>query len=164
LVTHSDRSTHSQSLLQRRCSDGSQLADVGGFIKKVLRKDDSLLNSLKKDNLYLSMLNNFRAQELSKESRYVCRPVHLHAAFEEKYIGPLLVVSPGSAAMSISSMVNSPVVGFKFDHFGIVKPNDRDHVVYRWTLERIEDEYMRLATWESANKPLCEFIPFFAEP
>ena len=148
---------------------GAQVADLGTRLKQGLGIEDDLLDSLKSDNLYLRMLLEFREEEDPKEKRYVCRPVHLHAAYEEEYLGPILVVSEDSAAVSVSRMVKSPVVGFRLDHSEIAKPDGPDHVVYRWVLDRVEDEYLRVATWEDAHKDfpperrLCERMEFIPE-
>lgn len=84
---------------------GAQIAGLASTLKAQLQMQDPLLESLEKNNLYLTMLEQFREEEITKEGRYTCRPVHLHAAYEEKFIGPLLVVSPDSAAIAISKIV-----------------------------------------------------------
>jgi hypothetical protein len=148
---------------------GSQIADLGTSLKKELGMKDPLLNSLEQNNLYLTMLNEFRQEEVAKEGRYSCRPVHLHAAYEKKYIGPLLIVDQQSAAISISRIVNSPILGFSLNHIEIAKPPNDQAEIYRWVMERIEDEYVRLATWDGAHERdraeyrLCEKIPLIAE-
>ena len=139
------------------------------MLKNDLGMKDSLLSSLKAGNLYLTMLNQFREQEVAKEGRYTCRPVHLHAAYEEKYIGPLLIVGPNSAALSISKLVNSPVIGFPLTHVEIAKPADENAPVYQWAMGLIESEYVRLSTWDAAHEQaaaqdrLCERVPFMPE-
>jgi hypothetical protein len=149
---------------------GSQVADVASVLKDDLGMHDALLDSLKKDNLYLAMLNEFRSLEVEKEGRYDCRPVHLHAAYEKKYIGPLLIVTPDSAAVSISEMVNSPVIGFELNHIEIAKPPSDQAPVYKWTMGLVRGEYIRLATWDDAHKSLppehrmCERMAFLPEP
>jgi hypothetical protein len=148
---------------------GAQIADLGTVLKHELGINDPLLRSLEQNNLYLTMLNEFREEEVVKEGRYSCRPVHLHAAYEKKYIGPLLVVSPNSAATSISKIVNSPVIGFQLNHIEIVKPPDESSPVYQWALNLIKTEYVRLETWDVAHKNapaanrLCELQSFIPE-
>ena len=115
------------------------------------------------------MLEDFREEEITKEGRYACRPVHLHAAYEEKYIGPLLIVAPDSAATSISQIVNSPVIGFQLNHADIAKPASAQSPVYLWAMNLIKGEYIRVSTWDAAHNAsppayrLCERVPLIPE-
>jgi len=147
---------------------GSQIADIAHDLKESLFMSDPLLDALKKNNIYLTMLNDFRQMEVQKGQRYVCRPVHVHAAYEEKHIGPLLIVGKDSAAISISKLADSPIVGFPLNHIDIAKPANEQSPVYVWTMDRIKSEYARLAQWEEdhknapQNRRLCvgmDFIP-----
>ena len=148
---------------------GAQIADLAGELKSVLGMNDALVTSLANNNLYLRMLDEFRRYENEKSARYGCRPVHLHAAYEEKYIGPLLVVSPDSAVNSIGDLTNSPIVGFNLNHIQIAKPAGIDDPVYKWAMGRVDDEYTRLAVWDAsrasapANLKLCAQMPFIPE-
>ena len=148
---------------------GAQIADLAGELKTLLNMKDPLLNSLQQGNLYLTMLNEFRLLEVQRELRYVCRPVHLHAAYEEKYLGGLLIVTPQSAAASIANLANSPIVGFARNHSTIAKPANSQDVVYQWVQARVEDEYMRIATWDYDHRMLppslrlCEKVGFIPE-
>lgn len=151
---HPQRSQHAYAITLATPVLGSQVADVGSALKTLLRMNDDLLNSLTNENLYLRMLREFREEEDPKEKRYVCRPVHLHAAYEEKYLGPILVVRPDSAAASVSKLVKSPIVGFPLDHSAIAKPDGPHHAVYRWVLSLVEDEFSRVATWDAAHRSL----------
>jgi hypothetical protein len=166
---HPQRSQHAYVITLATPVLGSQIADMGAVLKAVLGMNDNLLDSLKKGNLYLEMLNEFRELEDAKEKRYVCRPVHLHAAYEEKYLGPVLVVSRDSAAESISKLAKSPVVGFRLNHSEIAKPSGPEHDVYRWVLDRVTEEFKRMATWEAAHRQslptmkLCEQMSFIPE-
>ena len=168
-VGHPQRSQHAFIVTLATPVLGAQIADLAAMLKAALRMNDDLLNSLKSGNLYLEMLNEFRQEEDDKARRYVCRPVHLHAAYEAKYLGPVLIVSRDSAAESISKLAKSPVVGFPLDHSQIAKPSGPDHAVYRWVLDRVEDEYRRVATWEAAHsqsapgRRLCEEMDFLPE-
>ena len=103
--------------------------------------NDDLIKSLRSNNLYLRMLNEFRQEEEDKARRYLCRPVQLHAAYETRYLGPIFIVSRDSAAESISNLAKSPVVGFRLNHIEIAKPTGIDHVVYRWVLDRVTDAF-----------------------
>ena len=168
-IGHPQRSQHAFIINLATPVLGAQIADIAGTLKSLLGMDDDLLASLKKENLYLRMLNEFRLEEVQKEKRYVCRPVHLHAAYEEKFLGPLLIVDRDSAAVPISQMVQSPVVGFKLNHSEIAKPTSLGDPMHRWVEDRIIDEYRRLATWQRVRndtlqvKPLCDLIPFRPE-
>jgi hypothetical protein len=148
---------------------GAQIADEASDLKRLLHMNDDLLDSLKKGNLYLRMLEQFREEEVEKEQRYVCRPVHLHAAYEEKYLGPLLIVNKDSAALSISQLASSPVVGFPLNHSEMAKPAGPDDPIYKWVLDRMSEEYIRIGSWEhdhsnlSREFQLCERIPFIPE-
>jgi hypothetical protein len=147
---------------------GSQVADIGGALKMNLGIRDPLLKSLERGNLYLTMLQEFRAREDTKGLAYGCRPVHLHAAIEKKHLLGVLVVDSHSAAESISNFVSSPVVGFTIDHFAMAKPADANDPVYRWALDRIEDEYIRLRDWDQSHARsdakfrLCERMEWIA--
>jgi hypothetical protein len=148
---------------------GSQIADIAADLKSALFMSDPLLDALKQNNTYLTMLEQFREEEDEKSHRYICRPVDLHAAVEQKYLGPLLIVDDNSAALPISKLVKSPIVGFPLDHIAISKPDSEGSAVYRWVLARIEEEYARIATWDVAHerfppaRRLCELTDFIPE-
>jgi hypothetical protein len=150
---------------------GSQIADIASRLKSILGMKDPLLEALKKDNFYLRMLQHFRALEGDKGGRYECRPVHLHAAVEDKYLGVLLVVRPESAAAPISQFVKSPIVGFPLDHQQIARPRNSDSGVYSWALHLITQEYERVASWDYGNdatavppdRRLCHRVDFIPE-
>jgi Putative serine esterase (DUF676) len=148
---------------------GSQWADVAHFLKSSLGMKDDFLESLRRDNLYLRMLEEFREQENEKAQRYICRPVNLHAAFEKQYLGPILVVSPDSAALPISKLVASPIVGFPLNHNQMAKPKSQTDNLYKWVFDRIMTEYVRVSTWEAAHESaptknkLCELMDFVPE-
>lgn len=149
---------------------GAQIADLAEEFKASLGMSDPLLKSLEKGNLYLQMLNEFRQEESGKGVAYGCRPVHLHAAYEEKYLGPLLVVTPDSAAQSVANVVDSPIVGFQLNHIQIAKPAGPDDAVYNWAMSRVQDEYTRLENWDNShvseppNRRLCAGMDFIPEP
>lgn len=125
--------------------------------------------SLEKDNLYLKMLLAFREAEGPKGERYGCRPVHLHAAYETARVGPVTVVSPGSAALSIANLLSSPAIAFNLDHFAIVKPRSAQDAPYLWVQNRVEAELGRLREWDvlSESTPekfkLCRKVEFMGE-
>lgn len=130
---------------------GSQLADLGTVIKNALGfSADPLLDSLRRDNQLLRMLLEFRKAEGDKRELYGCRPISLHAAYEEKQVGPFMVVTRDSAETSVSGLTSSAVVGFRLDHFSIVKPTDRQHEVYQWVNARIDEEFVKLSAWSKA--------------
>jgi pimeloyl-ACP methyl ester carboxylesterase len=130
---------------------GAQIADVFGFVKRRVFINDHLLKSLESGNLYLTMLNEFRSEVEAKAEDAGCRAVHLHAAIEEKYLGPVLVVTPQSAGEAISKMVNSPVVGFRLNHLEMAKPTGPNDPLYTWVMDRVEDEYSRMSDWQDAH-------------
>jgi hypothetical protein len=149
---------------------GAQIADLGSRMKRLLGMNDDLLRSLKRENLYSTMLNEFRVLEEDKERRFLCRSVHLHAAVEQEYLGGLLtIVGPQSAADSISRLTKSPIIGFRLNHSEIAKPSGPGHDVYRWAHQRVQDEFLRIATWDAAHhefppsNQLCETFPFMHE-
>lgn len=148
---------------------GSQVADIADALKKQLGMQDPLLDSLKNNNLYLGMLNDFRSLQGPKKEAYGCRHVDLYAAYEQKYLGPLLIVTPDSAALSISQTVSSPVVGFPLDHVQIAKPADTNAPVYQWAMGLVHNEYIRMAAWSETHKnlpseyQLCERMRFLPE-
>ncbi|RYY73307.1 MAG: hypothetical protein EOO52_18035 [Gammaproteobacteria bacterium] len=148
---------------------GAQIADIGEHLKSAFGMQDTVLASLQKNNLFLQMLLKFRKLEGNKREMYGCRAINLHAAYEEKHIGPLLVVDRDSAGQSVADLTSSPIVGFNLNHFSIAKPTNQQHEVYRWVNQRIEDEFVRLSTWSKAvsNQPydrkLCTDISFKPE-
>jgi len=166
---HPQRSQHAFVITLATPVLGSHIADLADVLKSTLNINDDLLKSLMKDDLYLRMLLEFRKEENAKQAHYSCRPVHLHAAFEEKYLGPLLIVNRDSAALSISDIADSRIVGFPLNHSAIAKPDGPTHDVYRWVLSRIDDEYSRLSMWEASHtllppkRRLCELIDFVPE-
>jgi hypothetical protein len=149
---------------------GAQVADIFGLAKNQVFINDHLLQSLESGNLYLRMLNEFRAAEDPKAESYGCRAVHLHAAIEQKYLGPVLVVSPQSAGASISEMVSSPVVGFPLNHMEMAKPTGPDDPLYLWVMDRVGDEYRRMSDWQESHAQaapeffLCQRAPLLPEP
>lgn len=166
---HPQRSQHAFVITLGTPVAGAQIADLTSVLKSALFMSDPLLESLKHDNLYLVMLNNFRSLEAPKGDKYGCRPVNLHAAYEKDKVGPILIVQRGSAAEAVSRVVNSPVVGFDRDHLEIVKPPDREDEVFQWVNDKLNAEYLRLATWDrahDASEPgyrLCDDIRFKPE-
>lgn len=81
---HPHRSQHAFVITLATPVLGSQIADLGSILKASLGMRDELLESLKEGNLYLKMLNEFRGLEGTRERWFVCRPVHLHAAYEKE--------------------------------------------------------------------------------
>lgn len=148
---------------------GAQIADLGSIFKSALGMSDPLLESLTKNNLFLEMLLEFRKAEGPKRELYGCRAINLHAAYEEKYLGPFLVVTRDSSEASVTQLASSPIVGFRLDHSEIAKPSDSSHEVYRWVNQKIDDEFVRLSAWDKAvsmqptDKKLCVDIPFKPE-
>jgi hypothetical protein len=159
---HAARSQHAFAITLATPVLGSQMADLGQLLKSILGMNDDLLGSLKEDNLYLRMLLVFRNQETEREALFVCRPVSLHAAFEERSMGPFRIVSEGSAADSVRKLVTSEIRGFPLDHSAIAKPDSDQHAVFTWVNDLIESEYKRLAEWDAvhlsfpSDKRLCE--------
>ena len=166
---HSQRSQNAFIITLATPVLGAQIANLASILKSRLLMSDPLLTSLKSGNLYLTMLQEFRELEDEKEGKKVCRPVNLHAAVEKKYLGPLLVVTPGSAARPISDFVKSPIVGFDLNHLDIAKPERIESGVYIWVLDRLVQEYMRINNWEEAHlsfpeqHKLCEREEFLPE-
>lgn len=107
---HPQRSQHAYVITLATPVLGAQIADLALPLKQLIFMSDPLLESLKKGNLYLEMLNHFTTLAAPKGEAYGCRPVGLHAAYEEQQLGPLLVVRRDSAAAAISQMVTSPVI------------------------------------------------------
>jgi hypothetical protein len=96
--------------------------------------------------------------------------VNLHAAFEQKRVAGLVkVVSKDSAALSISTLASSPIVGFDRNHFELAKPRDDQDVVYQWVLVHVVDELIRVREWEAAREDapeeykLCKGMRFARE-
>lgn len=166
---HPERSQHAYIITLATPVLGSDVASLASPLKQVLQMDDRLLASLTKNNLYLQMLLEFREAEDEKGFRYGCRRVNLHAAFEQARVGPVTVVSPDSAALSISTLVASPVIGFPLDHFAIAKPRDRTDPVYRWVQDKVAGEFGRLEEWDLLRgalpwaKRLCVKVDFIGD-
>ncbi len=166
---HPQRSQHAFVVNLATPVLGSQIADIGSVLTSALGMNDALLKSLKENNLYLTMLDQFRREEQGKAERNACRAVHLHAAYETKYIGPLLVVTQASAAASISQLVSSPVVGFTRNHFEMAKPSGVDDPLYKWVDDRVRAEYSRLLDWDTLvaqappKRKMCASIDYIPE-
>jgi hypothetical protein len=165
---HAARSQHAFVITLATPVLGTQAADLGLLLKSILGMNDDLLESLKEDNLYLRMLKALRIQEKSRQKLFGCRPVTLHAAFEERSMGPFRIVNESSAADSVRKQVDSEIKGFPLDHSAIAKPDSAQHAVFTWVNDLIKSEYERLAKWDAAHKSLpsderlCEkslFIP-----
>lgn len=148
---------------------GADIASLAFPLKTFLGMNDDLLNSLKKENLYLRMLKQFRELEGPKGDKFGCRPVHLHSAYEKDRIGPITVVTQDSAAQAIAKMVASPIVGFQLDHFSIVKPESDSDPVFVWAHNILESEFDRLNKWDNSQNnvaeeyKLCNRAPFIPE-
>ena len=95
------------------------------------------------------MLQIFRVEEGKKSLEFGCRPINLHAAYERRRTGPILVVEPWSAVRPVQEIAASQVQQFELNHAEIAKPDGRDAVVYKWVAARMEDEFDRLSIWQS---------------
>jgi hypothetical protein len=131
---------------------GSQVADMGTRLKTLLGMpvDDSL-TSLAADNQFARMMVTFRVADAAKSEDLDCRRVHLHAGYEQEYLGPLLIVTEASAAKSIAQLADSPIVGFPRDHSQIAKPSSKRDPVYVWVADRLEAENARLDEWDRTH-------------
>ena len=152
LRNHPARSQHGYMVTLATPVMGAQIADHISLLKKALGMQDDLLRSLQDNNLYLRMLNKFRDDTVKKGDLYLCRPVHLYAAYEEKYVGPVLVVKKDSAGDPIADVANSPIVGFPVNHLDIAKPAGPYDPIYKWALARISDEMIRLDDWDRTHE------------
>lgn len=167
---HPERAQHGYYITLGTPVIGADIASLGSSLKRFLRINDDLLTSLETNNLYLRMLQHFRDAENEKSARFKCRPVHLHAAYEEARVGPLRVVPASPASREISGMVASPIVSFPLDHIDLVKPRSAADPVYLWVLGRITDETQRLDKWDieaakrDANFRLCSDARYHGEP
>lgn len=113
---HPQRSQHAYTITLGTPVLGAQIADISSELKASLGMNDRLLKSLKANNLYLTMLQDFRTAEGPKGDRYGCRPVHLHAAYETKAVGIVKVAPESSGASSVGRFTASPVQGFPLNH------------------------------------------------
>jgi hypothetical protein len=167
---HAARSQHAYVITLGTPVLGSDVASIALPLKRLLRINDDLLNSLQKGDLFLRMLNRFREMERRKSAELGCRPVNLHAAYEEKRVAGLVqVVDRESAALSIANLASSPVVGFRRDHFAIAKPPNTEDVVYVWVLDQLVRELIRVREWEAtrrdaaADEKLCQGMRLLPE-
>jgi pimeloyl-ACP methyl ester carboxylesterase len=129
---------------------GSRVADLGASIKSSIGMRDDLLESLKKDNLYLRMLKGFTVDYREREHLYECRPFSLYAAFEKKAMGPFLIVEPESAAQAVNAILKSSAEGFDLDHSGISKPDGPGHRVAGWVVGRVQEALELANAWDVA--------------
>lgn len=168
--SHPARSRHGYVITLATPVLGSQIADVLAPFKRELGMTDRLIESLRTNNLFLKILNEWRGDEADKASRAGCRPVHLHVAFEEQRTGPVTIVRPGSAALPVAKIVNSPVVGFERNHLAIAKPSGANDEVFQWVEQLVLDELDRMATWDVSHAGfdpqyrLCERMMPLPEP
>ena len=148
---------------------GSRIADLGASIKGAIGMRDDLLESLKKDNLYLRMLKGFTIDYQEREQLYECRPFSLYSAFETEAMGPFLIVQPESAAQALSAILKSPAKSFPLDHSGIAKPDGPEHQVATWVVGRVQEAFELAQTWDaapesqSAESPYCRRSKYLPE-
>jgi hypothetical protein len=150
---------------------GAQIADIADRLKSVLGMNDDLLRSLRSNNLYLRMSQQFSAGANEKADRNGCRPVDLYASYEERRTGPVLIVDPRNLGNnSIDRLVKSPVRYFPVNHVGISKPEGPKDPIYVWVLSRVQHEMDRLDMWDyrhpnlSGDLQLCDKIPLVPAP
>ena len=142
---------------------GVQIADMASWLKSVLGMSDPLLESLKKDNLYLEMLNEFRASQGVKGDRNGCRSVRLHAAIEDKYLNVVAVVGAASSEDPIRNITND-VRAFSLDHIALAKPADVQSPIYKWVIKAAEQDLSDIDLFHLNNGPqYCKRIPFLRE-
>jgi hypothetical protein len=150
---HAARAQHAYVITLGTPVLGSDVASLASPLKKFLGINDDLLRSLKTDNLFLTMLNRFREMEKRKSAELGCRGVNLHAAYEQQRVAGLVtVVTEKSAALAVATLASSPIVGFERDHFQIAKPRDRKDLIYRWVLDILVEELIRVRVWEAARQ------------
>lgn len=142
-------------------TDGAAVADVVGRLKRILgMQRDPLLETLEVRNQLLEFLWNLREANIERLALRRCRPVNLHAAFEQKRIAGVTIVTKESAGKHISKLLNSGIVGFQLDHVSIAKPARPDDLVYEWVRQRVDEEFARMELWHRNDRDavptLCE--------
>jgi len=151
---HEERAKNGFLITLGTPANGAQIANVAVAIKSVLRMQDRLLESLKKDNTFVRMLASWRNAEDRKATRFNCRPVNLYIGIEGARMRGMSIV-PREAAEDPYKTLAKEVKFFEgYDHSRIAKPIDATDPVYVWVLDIILKERKRLEDWRQPQ--LCE--------
>lgn len=157
---HIARARHAYIVTLGTPISGAHVANVASILKSILNMDDELLASLKKENLFLEMLGRFRTDDNTKALSFLCRPVHLYAAYETKTVAGVKIVQPEDATGKFNQLfseIPSPLIA---NHSTIAKPSDTKDPVYLWVDKILDREMLRLNEWEKyqAHLPLDKQI------
>lgn len=129
--------------------DGAAIANVGLILKDMLGMNDPLLESLKKDNTFLRMMNLWFNLRAYKTDRYGCRPPQLFVGVESKPMGPIQVVDTESAtyAARAGSGGTVDILTFPLNHSQIAKPKGTDDDIYKWFIKIFEGRKLHFGEW-----------------
>lgn len=136
---------------------GSQIANVGAILQALLQTNDGLLESLKRDNTFLRMLQRWRVAETAKARRFRCRPVHLYAGIEGQSTFGVPIVSEESADAPVRGLAADVRLFENKNHSSIAKPAGTSDPVYQWVSSILEREMARLDGW--GDRALCTMPP-----
>jgi hypothetical protein len=150
---HTARSQNAYLITLGTPADGSHLANVGEVIKRFLRQDDPLLNSLQYDNLFLRMLAMWRRAEDQKSQRFQCRSVNLYVGIEGASVLGVPVVSEQSAKGPYLRLAKNIKVFGEYDHFRIAAPDKKTDPLNVWVTDIVKYERKRMDDWKKPK--LC---------
>ena len=115
---------------------------------------DHLLESLKRDNLFLRMLAHWRYSEHLKEQNFQCREVHLYAAREGANMYGVVPVVPelGQQDVFFDATERPPVTFKGVNHEYLAKPANVDDQIYKWVNGILNYEIKRVNDWSKTNR------------
>jgi hypothetical protein len=150
---HNARAQHGFLLTLGTPVSGAAIANVGSMLKDLIGAPDPLLESLKRDNTFLRMMNVWSRQEDAKGGRFQCRPVSFYAGIETKGVGPVQIVETNSAMSSMRMITQRRE--FSLNHIEISKPKSELDPLFRWLVTILNEEIHRLELWHAPQSGLC---------
>ena len=152
-IGHGERARHSFLITLGTPVGGSQIANIGSVLKTLVGMQDPLLESLKKDNTFLRMLQKWRRSEDIKAMRLSCRHVGLFIAIEGKPTnGFVEVVSSESARATVKDFASEVRVFDTYDHSRIAKPSGTDDPLYQWVNGVIQKGVSTAENWDGRTR------------
>jgi len=176
---HPQRSQHGFVITLGTPYSGAHLAKLGQSLNWGGIMSGDLLESLKKDNLYLRMIRRFYEKTDGKSKRYDCRPVPLFVGYEKPVVSFMgfetFIVPRESAVGPIRNVIDEvDLKEFELSHVELAEPKSTNDVQYTWVLTKVKKAYQQLLDWPiiryekretTVYDPyyLCSLIPFIDE-
>jgi hypothetical protein len=147
---HLERAKHGFIITLGTPLSGAAIANAALLFKTFVHSPDPLLESLTRDNTFLTMAAMWERDEDVKSTRFACRKMNLYAAIETKPMGPVQVVDTLSAMRALPGFAVKRT--FSLNHSEIAKPRSRNDSLYVWVQKAMTTEIKRLNEWRG---PLC---------